>query len=218
MQTCNTMKLTVFDYGIDIIGPKSISLLLFPKTNNITLQWRHSGRGSVSNHQPHDCLLNRSFRRRSKKTSKLRVTGLCAGNSPGTGEFPAQWPVTRKMFLFDDVIVKRYCCDFDEAKAVRIKALLIAVRRNGAPSSSETSITPFTVSCTYNARCAVVGVSYYYQRVFRVMLVHEKYRWLIEHLYFRYCWQCTIWNKYMQNIITQNTVKHISDNNMMLVK
>ena len=27
---------------------------------------------------------------RSKKTSKLRVTGLCAGNSPVTGEFPAQ--------------------------------------------------------------------------------------------------------------------------------
>ena len=25
-----------------------------------------------------------------KKTSKLRVTGLCAGKSPGTGEFPAQ--------------------------------------------------------------------------------------------------------------------------------
>ena len=32
----------------------------------------------------------RLFRRRSKKTSKLRVTGLCMGNSPGTGEFPAQ--------------------------------------------------------------------------------------------------------------------------------
>ena len=44
----------------------------------------------VSNHQPHDRLLNRSFRRRSKKTPKLRVTGLCAGNSPVTGEFPAQ--------------------------------------------------------------------------------------------------------------------------------
>ena len=29
-------------------------------------------------------------RRRSKKTSKLRVTGLCEGNSPATGEFPAQ--------------------------------------------------------------------------------------------------------------------------------
>ena len=57
---------------------------------SVALQWRHNGRDSVSNHQPHDCLLNRLFRRRSKKTSKLRVTGLCAGNSPGTGEFPAQ--------------------------------------------------------------------------------------------------------------------------------
>ena len=54
------------------------------------LQWRHNGRDSISNHQPHSGLLNRLFRRRSKKTSKLRVTGLCAGNSPGTGEFPAQ--------------------------------------------------------------------------------------------------------------------------------
>ena len=33
-----------------------------------------------------------SDRRRSKKTSKLCVTGLCAGNSPGTGEFPAPMP------------------------------------------------------------------------------------------------------------------------------
>ena len=55
-----------------------------------SLLWRHNGRDSVSNHQPHDCLLNRLFRRRSKKTSKLRVTGLCVGNSPGTGEFPTQ--------------------------------------------------------------------------------------------------------------------------------
>ena len=55
-----------------------------------SLRWRHNGRDTVSNHQPHDCLLNRLFRRRSKKTSKLRVTGLCAGNWPGTGEFPAQ--------------------------------------------------------------------------------------------------------------------------------
>ena len=29
-------------------------------------------------------------RRISKNTSKLRVTGLCEGNSPVTGEFPAQ--------------------------------------------------------------------------------------------------------------------------------
>ena len=55
-----------------------------------TLGWRHNEHDSVSNHQPYDCFLNRLFRRRSKKTSKFRVTGLCAGNSPGTGEFSAQ--------------------------------------------------------------------------------------------------------------------------------
>ena len=55
-----------------------------------TLQWRHNGRDGVSNHQTRHCLLNRLFRCRSKKTSMLCVTGLCAVNSPVTGEFAAQ--------------------------------------------------------------------------------------------------------------------------------
>ena len=70
------------EYGID-------DVVIYSQRQN-SLQWRHNGRDSVSNHQPHDCLLNRLFRRRSKKTSKLRVTSLCAGTSPVTGEFPAQ--------------------------------------------------------------------------------------------------------------------------------
>ena len=78
----------------------------------LSLRWRHNGRDSVWNHQPHDCLLNRLFSRRSKKTSKLRVTGLCAGNSPGTGEFPAQMASNAKMFpLRDDVI---WLCKYGE--------------------------------------------------------------------------------------------------------
>ena len=55
-----------------------------------SLLWRHNGQYGVSNHQPDDCLLSRLFRRRSKKISKPRVTGLCPGNLAGTGEFPAQ--------------------------------------------------------------------------------------------------------------------------------
>ena len=51
------------------------------KTKSALLRWRHNGPDGVSNHQPHDCLLNRLFRRRSKKTPKLRVTGLCVGNA-----------------------------------------------------------------------------------------------------------------------------------------
>ena len=56
----------------------------------ISLQWRHNERDVVSNHQPHDCLLNCLFRHKSKKISKLRVTGLCEGNSLLTSEFPTQ--------------------------------------------------------------------------------------------------------------------------------
>ena len=70
-----------------------------------TLRWRQNGRDSVSNHQPRHCLLSLLFGRRSKKTSKLRVTGLCVGNSPGPVNSPHKGPVTRKMFPFDDVIM-----------------------------------------------------------------------------------------------------------------
>ena len=83
----------------------------------LPLHWRHNDHDSVSNHQPHGCLLNRLFRRRSKKTSKLRVTGLCVGNSPGPVNSPHKGPVTRKMFPFDDVImtaagVKAWMCHY----------------------------------------------------------------------------------------------------------
>ena len=50
-----------------------------------TLQWCHNGCNGVSDHQHHDCLFNRLFRHRSEKIPKLRVTGLCEGNSPVTG-------------------------------------------------------------------------------------------------------------------------------------
>ena len=82
---------------------------LFPKWIGLigySLHWRHNDHDGVSNHQPHGCLLNRLFGRRSKKTSKLRVTGLCAGNSPGPVNSPHKGPVTRKMFPFHDVIMK----------------------------------------------------------------------------------------------------------------
>ena len=76
-------------------GAKTLSLSLRPrlhvdKDRIRSLLWCHNGRDSVCYHQPHECLLNHSFRSRSKKTSNLRVTGLCAENSPETVEFPAQ--------------------------------------------------------------------------------------------------------------------------------
>ena len=76
LKTCETPELN------DLLKHTDMHLFL--------LLWRHIGRDSVSNHQPYDCLLNGLFKLRSKKTWKLRVTGLGAGKSPETGEFPAQ--------------------------------------------------------------------------------------------------------------------------------
>ena len=55
-----------------------------------TLQWCQNEHDGISNHRRLSCLFNPFFRRRSKKTSKLRVTGLCEGNPPVTGGFPSQ--------------------------------------------------------------------------------------------------------------------------------
>ena len=60
----------------------------------ITLQWYLNERDSVSNHQPHNCLLKPLFRRRSKKTSKLVSLAYVRGirrwpiNSPHRGPLP----------------------------------------------------------------------------------------------------------------------------------
>ena len=53
-------------------------------------QWHHNECYGVSNHWCLDCLLNCLFRGRSKKTSKLHVTGLCHGNPLMIGGFPSQ--------------------------------------------------------------------------------------------------------------------------------
>ena len=70
-----------------------------------SLLWHHNGHDGVSNHEHRDCLLNRLFRRRSNRTSKLRVTGLWAGIHRWPVNSSYKWPVTRKMFPSYDVIM-----------------------------------------------------------------------------------------------------------------
>ena len=53
-------------------------------------------------HQVRVRVKNRLF---DRYASKLRVTGLCAGNSPEAGEFPAQMASNAENVSFDDVIM-----------------------------------------------------------------------------------------------------------------
>ena len=72
---------------------------------NSSLQWRHNERDGVSNHQPHDCLLNPFIQAQIKENIKaLRHRPLC-WEFTGDRWIPHKGPVTRKMFLFDDVIM-----------------------------------------------------------------------------------------------------------------
>ena len=82
-----TMKQTVQERSgnLWVLCYQSVHLLMVI----LPLQWHHNDRDGISDHQCLHCLLNCWFRHRSKKTSKLCLTGLCAGNSLGTGEFPS---------------------------------------------------------------------------------------------------------------------------------
>ena len=71
-----------------------------------TLQWRHNERDGVSNHQPHDCLLNRLFRHRSNKENLCSASlAFARGIHRWPVNSPHKGPVTRKMVPFDDVIM-----------------------------------------------------------------------------------------------------------------
>ena len=69
------------------------------------LRQRHNGHDSVSNHQPHDCLLSRLFRCRSKKTSNSSWQASVQWNHQWPVNSLHKGPVTWKMLPFDDVIM-----------------------------------------------------------------------------------------------------------------
>ena len=74
---CLWIKIRNFSFKKMHFKMASSNLVLFcPNLNKWTqsylcivsaLQWRHNGHDGFSNHQPYDCLLNRLFRRSSKK-------------------------------------------------------------------------------------------------------------------------------------------------------
>ena len=75
----------------------------------LSLRWRHNGRDSVSNHQPHDCLLNRLFSADQRKHQSSASLAFVRGIHRGPVNSPHKWPVTRKMFPFDNAIMIHDC-------------------------------------------------------------------------------------------------------------
>ena len=93
----------IFPFDDVIMAYRNMSLVL------LQWYWCHGG----SNHRRLDFLLDRLCGHISKKTSKVRVTGLCKGNPQVTGGFPSQMASNAEMFPFDDVIMTIIVVDAD---------------------------------------------------------------------------------------------------------
>ena len=105
-------------------------ILLWRTFRYTTLQWRHNERDGVSNHQPHDCLLNRSSDADQRKHQSSASLAFVREIHRWPVNSPHKWPVTLKIFPFDDGFVQclatpwtsLQCCDLERHHA---KELLI---------------------------------------------------------------------------------------------
>ena len=100
---------------LSVASPEySLWLHLYSETNQqrkfnnellTSLQWHHNEHDGVSNHQSHDCLLNRLFRRRSKKHQSSASVAFVRGIHRWPVNSLHKWPMTRKILPFHDVIM-----------------------------------------------------------------------------------------------------------------
>ena len=125
-------------------------MLAIPATSPATLHWGHNERDGVSINQPHDCSRNRLFRRRSKKTSKLRATGLWVGISPIIGEFPPQMASNAENVIMDCICVTVSCGGLD-AMSYTIRWLIGC--KDGDFKCGRGHCIPYFYTCDGNNDC-----------------------------------------------------------------
>ena len=89
------MYMPIFDGAVQLRSLINWNSVLVSSTYTVTSYWARCL----------DCLLNRLFRHRSKKTSKLSVTGPCEGNRLVTGGFSSQR--VSNAVTFDDIIMHK---------------------------------------------------------------------------------------------------------------
>ena len=104
-KACSHPNINIHTFKWNVCIPSLDYVLISNK--QCTLQWRHNERDSVSNHRCLYSLLNRLFRYRTKKTSNLRVTSHCEGNSLMTSEFPAQRTSNAGNVSLNDDVMKQ---------------------------------------------------------------------------------------------------------------
>ena len=96
---------------IDTQWVYDVVLLVIPSLSSLqiwALQWRHNGRDGISNHQPHNYYMVYS-NVYSGGDQRKHQCSVSLAFARGPVNSPHKWPVTRKMFPFDDVIMDCMC-------------------------------------------------------------------------------------------------------------
>ena len=81
------------------------SFRIYGCVSRLTLQWRHNGCDSISNHQPNDCLLTVYLGADQRKYQSSASLAFVRGIHQWLVNSPHKWPVTQIMFPFDDIIM-----------------------------------------------------------------------------------------------------------------
>ena len=128
----------------------------------VPLQWRHNEPDDVSNHQHQDCLRNRLIRRRSKKTSRLPVTGPLWGEFTGDRWIPRTKGrlggkcfhlMTSSLYARDDI---RYGCV--SSRYVRHHHHLTLTSVSWFSSVKDT--TAIRHNCLFSHACQIITICY----------------------------------------------------------
>ena len=93
------------DRQLQLIMCPNMQTVTASKNHFFSLQWRHNERDSVSNHQPHGCLLKLYSGTDERKHQSCASLASVRGIHRWPVNSPHKGPVTRKMFPFDDVIM-----------------------------------------------------------------------------------------------------------------
>ena len=90
---------------INLKHSRNSFLFNLSRSTPVFIPVNHDDRDGVSNHQPKDCLLNRLFGGDQRKHQSSASLAFVGGIHRWPVNSPQKGPVTRKRFLFNDVIM-----------------------------------------------------------------------------------------------------------------
>ena len=135
----------------------------------LSLRWRHSGRDSVSNHQltiVYSTVYSDADQRKHQSSVSL---AFVRGIHRGSVNSPHKWPVKRKMFPFDDVIMI----------PIYVRVASLALRQSWYCPGANEQIVKFVGKFTVPCHNQIQTVCFFLGIYSRYMIYHRVVSWCV---------------------------------------